>query len=238
MIAVLVTSALGGCATLRTSTVQFGAMRDVLRDGHSEARLALTDAAARPNAVAVGALEGLRGEITILDGDVWVSRPAGPRLQVTGPEPVAGDQATLLTLATVGRWQTVSLNLDDVCEGAALETVIEQTARRHGLDTKRPFPFVIDGTVVQIAIHVINGFCPMATDPASVDAEPWRWTSDDPTAATIVGFYAADSAGVMTHHGTSVHAHALLELDGRMTTGHVDQFSVSPGATLRIPTEN
>jgi len=39
----------------------------------------------------------------------------------------------------------------------------------------------------------------------------------------------------MTHHGTSIHAHAVLTIDGNTVTWHVDQVSVTPGMTLRVP---
>ncbi len=73
-------------------------MREVMRDGHTEPRIRLAEVVARPNAHAVGALSGLSGEVTIVDGDVWVARVAGNGIQVTGPTLAEGDEAALLTL--------------------------------------------------------------------------------------------------------------------------------------------
>ncbi|MCZ6837069.1 MAG: hypothetical protein O7G85_14930 [Planctomycetota bacterium] len=58
------------------------------------------------------------------------------------------------------------------------------------------------------------------------------------TDAVIVGFFALDAAGVMTHHGTSIHIHAILSINGNTITGHIDRVSVLPGAILRIPGED
>jgi acetolactate decarboxylase len=234
----LVCLASGGCATSATTVKQYGTFRDVMRGGHREARLSLEDAAGMKDAVAIGAVEGLQGEITILDGNVWVARRDGDRLRVTGPELVSSDKATFLTLARVGRWQNVALNANGGGADRALEGQIEATARQHGIDTTKPFPFVIEGTATEIEMHVINGSCPFGGEPATMDTEPWRRKSQLPVRATIVGVFAADSAGVMTHHETSIHAHALLELDGRMATCHVDRVSMGPRATLRIPVAN
>lgn len=242
-IGVLILSALNGCASSHTSSTappfsqpvvtQYGEMRAVMREGRTEPRIALADAIAAPRAIAVGAIEGLAGEVTIVDGEVWVSRVKDASLHASGPVPVFGDHATLLTLAHVGAWRAVPIRYS-VTEGE-FEAFVEHAARSRGVDTTRPFPFLIEGTLTDIEIHVINGFCPHATDPATVDAQPWRWSGSQSTDVLIVGFYAPDAAGVMTHHGSLIHAHAVLSLDGRTVTGHVDRVVVAPGMSLRIP---
>lgn len=224
---------MAGCTPTQHTVTQFGEMRAVMREGHTQSRIRLADAVARPHAVGVGALEGLAGEITIIDGDVWVSRVAEADLRITGPDPVDGDQASLLTLAHVAEWQTVTI--ETAAEGHQLESLIEQTAIERGVDTTEPFPFVIEGNLAGIDLHVINGYCPIATDPATVDAEPWRWSNPQPIDVIIVGFFAPDAAGVMTHHGTSVHMHAILSVDGKTITGHNDRVSITRGMTLRLP---
>ncbi len=39
----------------------------------------------------------------------------------------------------------------------------------------------------------------------------------------------------MTHHGTSLHMHALIELDGKHVSAHVDHVAMAADATLRLP---
>ena len=235
--ALLMSVALCGCdrsePDVAPDVVQHGAMRAVMREGLTEARISMTGAAGEPHAYAVGALEGLDGEITIVDGEVWIARPEGEGLVVTGPGAVDGDQATLLTLAHVAEWRSVPIETS--VEGSALESLIEEAARARGIDTSMPFPFVIEGELPGVDLHVTNGYCPIATDPSTVDAQPWSWTSPGPIEAVIVGFYAPDAGGVMTHHGTSIHAHAVLQIDGKTVTGHMNQVSVVPGMTLRVP---
>ncbi|MHC5001600.1 MAG: acetolactate decarboxylase [Planctomycetota bacterium] len=233
MLASATIAGLCGCTAPQSDVRQVGAMREVVRDGRTEPRIRVADAVSGPGTVAVGALAGLDGEITIVDGDVWVARVDGDDLHITGPAPNGTDQATLLTLADVTDWRSVVI--DRAAAGSALETVIEQAARGQGIDTARPFAFVIDGRLDGLDVHVINGFCPAGTVRAEGSADPWRWTSATPLDATVVGFFAPDAAGVMTHHGTSIHAHAIATVDGRMITGHVDRMAVAPGARLRLP---
>lgn len=210
-------------------------MRPVMRQGHTEPRISIQDAIAQPHAFAVGAIEGLAGEIAIIDGDVWVARPEGGQLQVTGPKAVSGDQATLLTLAYVDQWQ--SFPIDTAVQGDDLESLIMHTADANGIDTTKPFPFVIKGKLTDIDLHVINGYCPIATDPSTVDAQPWKLANTKQTEAVIVGFFAQNAAGVLTHHGTAIHAHAIITSKGETITGHIDRVVVEPGMTLRLPSQ-
>lgn len=214
---------------------QHGAMREVLREGKSEARIALDDPALGPDAVGVGAMAGLDGEVTILDGQIWVVRVRDAGLTVTGPRPAPGDSAALLTLARVPSWSEAPLETTHPLEGDELEARIDRAAHARGVDTGKPFPFVIRAGVESLAMHVINGFCPIATDPATIGAEPWTLRVERPDDAIIVGFYAPDAAGVMTHHGTSLHAHALLTHHGRTITGHIEELRIGPGAMLKLP---
>lgn len=211
---------------------QFGAMRSVMREGSTQARTSLRDWA-DPHTVAVGAIVGLDGEITVVDGRVWVSRVRDGVVVTSGPAVAPEDQATLLTAMRVARWRSV--RLDAGAAGRELEDLIEQGAARQGIDTSLPFPFVIEGQAASFDMHVINGFCPHSGIEAAADREPWRLTLSEATPATIVGFFAKDSEGVLTHHGTAMHAHALLARDGGWATGHIDSISIEAGATLRVP---
>lgn len=228
------TLTIAGCARPMPRIEQYGGMREVLREGKSQRRIAVADAIARPHAYAVGALESLGGEITIADGDVWVGRVESGKLRVTGPRPSSADGAALLILAHVDKWT------QDTLPAAAtdneLEAAIERVARQHGVDVSHPFPFEIDGQLNGLSMHVINGMCPMSGDARGArDGQPWQFTLAAPARGRIVGFFARDSAGEITHHGTSIHAHALLELDETRLTGHVEGLTVAAGAIVRVP---
>lgn len=211
---------------------QFGTMRSVMREGLTESRTSLTDWKG-PDTIAVGAVEGLDGEITIVDGGVWVSRVRDGRVLTSGPAVQEDDHATLLVASREQRWQTI--RLDAPLAGADLEAAVERAAAQHGVDTSQPFPFVIQATAASLDMHVINGFCPHSGGEAAVDRQPLRIALENPTPVTIVGFYARDSQGVLTHHGTSTHAHALFDGREGRVTGHIDSVGVRAGALLRLP---
>jgi hypothetical protein len=50
----------------------------------------------------------------------------------------------------------------------------------------------------------------------------------------IVGFLSGEPPGVISHHGSRLHAHVLL--DGRRRlAGHLDAATVLSGSALRLP---
>src|SRR4051812_1453629 len=59
-------------ATWSGAVETWGTLREALHDGHDEARVALAEVAER-GVYAIGALAGLRGEISVEDGEVWVT---------------------------------------------------------------------------------------------------------------------------------------------------------------------
>ena len=112
---------------LVSSVQHFGPMREVMREGETQARVRLSDAIAKPHAFAVGALERLAGEVTIIDSDVWVSRVASDgTLSVTGPQPADDDAATLMSISYVAKWHAIKI--ESACAGNELESLIEEFA--------------------------------------------------------------------------------------------------------------
>lgn len=227
---------IGGCGARHIEVRQYGRMHDVLSAGAKSAlpRVDLTDVLERPGAVGVGALAGLEGEITILDGKAWIARPTAGELRVEGPSLTSRERAALLTVAYVEDWREVCIERN--LAGDELEHFIGENAYQSGIDPADPFPFSIEGELADLQMHVINGECPMRPGVRlTSEQEPWRHSLDQPTSARIVGIYAPDSVGNLTHPGTSVHAHVLLELDDREVTGHVERIAVAKGAVLKLP---
>lgn len=218
-----------------SSVTQYGGMRAVMREGQTEPRIALTEVTATPHAIAVGALAGLAGEVTVIDGAVWTARRGATveEVIVSTPDTPTTDAATLLTVAHVPAWREVVI--DASAEGEALDALIARIARDANIDTSRPFPLMIMGTCEAIEIHVVHNFCPHGETPGTADALPWHFASEHPEPVTIAGFYAPNAAGVMTHHGSSTHLHAVLEVNGNPVTGHVDRLRVGPGMVVRLP---
>lgn len=208
---------------------QWGTMFEVLGQGQSQGRVEIKDALRRPNAVGLGALEGLQGEVTVLDGHSWVSvgAPESPGACAESPD----HQAALLAIAHVPMW--VESPLASEIGPQEFDSVIRERAIAAGVDTERPFPFMINGRL-SVEAHVVSGSCPHA-GASSGAAEPKRisfTTSEE--SGTLVGFYAEHGEGSLTHHGSNTHVHVVL-LNSDPRCGHVDSVTVAAGSIIQFP---
>jgi hypothetical protein len=207
----------------------WGTMREVLREGRSEARVAPLGVTG-PASIGVGALAGLLGEITVLDGRVLVAVPSPSGGAGEAPlacmlrEAGAEDRAALLVLADVPAWEPHELR---ACASYdELEAAIARVLRRRGDELGHPIPVRVRGRATDLAFHVLAGACPIANPDGP---PPWHWRGGCED-VQLVGFYAEGSAGELTHHGRRSHLHAVA--DGAM--GHLDEV-VLERAELLLP---
>jgi len=201
---------------------QWGVMHEVLALGKSQARVVLANVVIKPHAYGVGAVAGLMGEVTILNGKAYVAQLEGEFVTST----ILPDrEATLLAATYVPTWQ--SLAIESTLDSDQLMAFIKSQAQQNNINTDEPFPFLIEGNL-SVAAHIINGSCPRAGGE-----EPIRFECKD-RAGTIVGIYAENAAGTLTHHGDVSHMHVVFENEPTQS-GHVDDVVVVQGAVLKIP---
>jgi acetolactate decarboxylase len=181
----------------------------------------------------VGALSKLSGEITI-DGDrVLVSRSLGPD-DVTATTGVAdGDAASMLFMGMVSSWTDVPIT--GAVAPMKLDDRLADAFADQGAQTG-PVPFRIEGEFTDVRLHIIGGQCPIRS---RMHGEPMTRPGFELTVpklkATVVGNYASDTAGGITHMGSDTHMHIIVEHDGQLITGHVESIGVLPGSTLKLP---
>lgn len=94
--------------------------------------------------------------------------------------------------------------------------------------------FVLEGEVEALELHVVRGFCPHGS--ATPEQEPARFSAPQGAHAKLIGFFAPQRAGELTHHGTALHVHALVSDEaGAGHLGHVDAAILRPGSRLLLP---
>jgi len=197
-------------------------MREVLALGNTESRVILSEVVERPHAYGVGAVAGLTGEATILNGHAYVAQVEAAFVTST----IQPDrEATLLAAAYVPTWRTITI--ENTLDSRQLMAFIKNQALQNEIDADRPFPFLIEGEI-SVDAHIINGSCPRA-----VGEEPIRFTCKT-RPGTIVGIYAENAAGTLTHHGEVAHMHVVFEKQPAQS-GHVDDIIAHRGAVLKIP---
>ena len=205
----------------------YGIFRRMIQQQNYEPAVALKDAANATDAV--GALSGLRGEVSIIDGKLIVSY--GLDCGTNCPS-TASESATLLATAAAKHWRTVAIAKD--LDAKALESFIREQAKAAGLDDK-PFPFRIKGTVTDFVMHVNAAPNPRFNGHGSFDEMAVTGLAKGPKlAGWVVGFYAPPALqGVITHMGDYFHAHYVDERYA--TTAHLDTYGVAAGSTLMLP---
>lgn len=224
-------------APAQPKLVQFGSMHETIGMQQHQGRVSLGELLKRSHFYGVGALEKLQGEISIIDSRAIIST-----VEPTGSPTVVSEnahelQATLLVGAEVPQWTSVEIPKE--LTGEALDSWIQIQAEQHGLDTRKPFPFMIEGEVTDLRYHIIHGACPVhakRNDKALPDnCKPFVKELSS-VQAKVVGVFALHAAGKITHPGTSMHAHIVhLDEQNRETTGHLEQFSVGSDAKLMLP---
>lgn len=215
--------------------VQYGKMHEAIGQQQHQGRVQIEKLIERPHFFGVGALENLAGEITIADGKITVTR-----VNAQGqPEPgQTAAQATMLVGAYVPAWSEHKVASNVKPED--LDRYLTDVAQKAGLDAAKPFAFTVEGEFSNLRLHVIHGACPIHARLHKItlpkQQQPFELEVDK-VRGTLVGVFAKDAVGNITHPDTSTHTHLVFKdaKSGKTFTGHVEQFGLIAGATVRVP---
>lgn len=207
----------------------YGEFRSMITQRSYLAAVALKDAIDGRTTDAVGAVSGLRGEISMIEGKLIVSY--GADCAAACP-PATSETATLLATASAQHWRSIAIDKD--LDAKAVESFIRAQAKASGLDDK-PFPFRINGTVTDFVMHVNAAPNPRFKGHGSFDEMAVTGLAKGPRLeGSVVGFHAPPPLqGVITHMGDYFHSHYVDAQ--RTTTAHLDSFGVAAGSTLLLP---
>jgi len=215
----------------------YGSFQKMMHMVHMKKVVGVVDlktALSGPHTYAVGAIKGGKGEITVIDNEVWLAYGKDDLGRVVRAIP-GGEEASLVVTARVREWQEIAVP-KKMPESELHQFIVEQ-AERYGLNTKKPFPFLIEGPFQDVRWHVINGPNPKFTghfrghggEPPFIQLKEFI----EQTSGVVIGFYSANVKGVFTHPGESWHLHILIRNKER--AGHIDEVVVGKGAVLKLP---
>ena len=215
-----------------TAVTVHGALREIMHMGRTERRVDLAPLVGRSGLYGLGALEGLGGEVTVWDGQLWLSTPDGQGGAVAGQHTATTAGATLLVTSVVPSWQERPIN--QAVPFDQLDTFIEREARAAGVTVEEAFPFRIEGAPTRLDWHVIDG---SKIPPDAHGHEAHIRTAVrgalSGTPVQILGFYSPKHHAIFTHHDTNTHAHVISVSPA--VTGHVDHLDIAQGARLYLP---
>lgn len=186
------------------------------------------------NSYAVGAIQQGIGEITVIDGKVWLDYGKDGIGNSLNTIP-SDEQAVLLATSQVKKWQNVKIK--KALPKEELFKAILEKAKEYGLNVNAPFPFLLEGSFNTLIIHVINGQDPEFKGHGG-SAKLFRQIKEERKnqKATVVGFYSASNQGVYTHPGESWHLHAVIRNEN--IGAHVDGVSTNENIILKLPLDN
>jgi len=205
-----------------------GAQHKAVHDGDVGAKVRLAELAQRPHLYAIGPLEGLTGEITVLDGQPTISTVERGIFRTHAS---LDHGAAFFVWTYSADWKPAALP-ESVRTLEQLEVYLPQAARAAGLEAGKPLAFRIEGSIENLNYHVLSP--PLHTPPTFEDHEQSKVHSSV-TARTVrlVGFYSTEHRGVFTPGTSDVHVHFVT--DDRRLAGHVEGFTLAPGAVLMLP---
>jgi acetolactate decarboxylase len=214
----------------------YGTVRHLVERRDDTPKVAIADVVREPHAYALGALANLRGEITVVDGTVWMSYPPVAQGGMGQVVEVAStpERAAFLVAAHVAPpdWQRIML--PDAVSSNRFDDALERWAADHGL-RGRAFPFRIDGRFESLTVATVDARRMAKPGPATEEQLARanileRVTGEN---GTLVGFYDPAGDAAFTHEGSHSHVHAVVP--GKPATGHAQAFVLAPGAFLSLP---
>lgn len=206
-----------------------GALRNFMHKGDLSSHIALGELTNEEHLYALGALEGLKGEVLVLDGQPYLATERDGEL-VLDRDLSRG--ASLLVYSSISAWQSFKSNRG-IIDLADLQDYLEQIAPLKEISLDQPFPFLVKGTVGSLRWHVINW-----PEEDTVHTHEKHLTSGlngslEEEEVTILGFYSNSHRGIFTHHSTNLHMHVLSS--DQEVVGHVDELSLQPGFQVSFP---
>ena len=189
----------------------YGVLRKVMHENDISGKVKI-DSLDNVNLYGLGALAQMKGEITVVNGQIYVSKVVDSMAVLGSSENV---NAALFVFSQVDKWDTLTIKGD-----ADLELLIGNTLTERGSST--PTPFMVIGKPELVNYHIIN-LDPMSEDKSDHKAGAFT-DSIENGALTLLGFYANDAQGVYTHHDSKIHVHFVD--GGSLLNGHVDEVKL------------
>lgn len=222
--------ALSACSQEKSvvTVSHYGVLMEIMREQKIEANADLQDFRNQPHLFALGALEGLSGEVLILDSKPLNGLASEGNLLF---DRSFDRKATLLVSAQVEDWKEISLVLESV-DLSQLQTMVKEAAQQLSINTEEAFPFLLKGQFGEIDWHVIN-----AGEAEAQNHEAFRKAGlsgkSENVEGQLLGFYSEKHEGVFTHHGSFMHMHFVNTDETEM--GHVDALEITGPIVLLLP---
>lgn len=207
----------------------FGALKNMMHKGDISAKTDLADLKNIDYLYAIGALENLKGEIQIINGQSFNTRVSNNAIIY---DKSFDRKATLLVYAIVEEWNSFKIP-NDILTYEQLEKHIASIAKQNGININKPFPFMIEGTAKSFDWHVINWKDGDTEHSHEKHIKSGLHGTVNNTKVELLGFYSDYHHAVFTHHTTNMHIH--VKTSDNKIAGHMDGLKLGENMTLKLP---
>lgn len=217
-------SHLQGQSISSSSVRAIGALRTVMKDNDRRSTIYLDTISNKKHLYAVGPLNGLTGEITIIDGESYISQvDRNGKITITNTFEAS---APFLVYGAMPSRVEYEMS-DSISDLRSLEKYLSEVYRKRN---ETPFPFEIRCHANAATIHIVNS---RLNDPSDHSRAHDKINFQIKNKAVIVvGFYSAQHKGIFTHHDSNMHLHLITE--DKTLMGHVDDLHFS-NAVIMLP---
>ncbi|MFZ1342135.1 hypothetical protein [Thiothrix eikelboomii] len=212
-------------------TVNWQGALKAVHSGDTSGKVDLQTFANKTNLYALGPVADLDGEITVIADSFSIARVREGSIKTDHD---LDTQASFLVWAEVAAWQQPTSLSEKVENLSQLQTLVEEQAKKAGIDTSQPFPFLLEGLIPSVEYHVLAP----KTQPQGHNTQQDNHTaaakniSAENTKAKILGFFSKTHQGVFTHRDSFIHLH-ILEDNG--SSGHIDALAVNADTRITFP---
>lgn len=194
------------------------AMKNVMWKGELDAKIKLDTLQPKDGLYGLGPLEKLSGEITIMDGQTYLSTiNADKQMHVEINSNVG---APFFVYANAYEFKEIKFP-DSITNLVQLNGFL---SKEH--DREQAYVFKLKGDIQSGKIHVQNlppntkVSTPKDAHQGQVDFKMGK------TAVEMLGFYSNSAKGIYTHHDTNIHVHLISQ--DKSIMGHCDEVVFSP----------
>jgi acetolactate decarboxylase len=203
-----------------------GAMRRVMTGVSLENNL-LWDTLSSHQLYGIGPLDRLTGEVTVVDGIIYIAKVNEVGEVVTTP--VQSAAAPFGVYINLGDQVSVRAH-EDLNNLDSIERLIITKAREAGLNTETPFMFIVKGKFDWIKLHVLDKPADEQEHNHELHDKAKKYVEYTDISGELIGFYSLHHEGVFTHRGSYTHIHFISR--DKAIMGHLDGIRAS--ATVDI----
>ena len=208
-----------------------GALKNMMHKGDLSAKISLSEINEINYLYALGAVEELKGEVLVINSNVFVSSVSTlDTIKSMFIDTTFNKNASLLVYASVEEW--ISINIPNtIITYEDFEVFVEEIALKKGINTDKPFPFMIEGIAKSFDWHIIDWPEDDTEHSHEKHIHSGLYGTLENQEAEMLGFYSEKHHAIFTHHTTNMHIHVKSE----KVIGHIDDMIFGIDMILKIP---